>query len=504
MVKRCDQREVLSLVHIALLCVQKKPDDQPSMPAVAVMIGGDGELSEPKLSEFFMEMSRVVTVTVSKLLFESSSRVFDCRLLFTDFRAGGFPSGLIEIADVYDSDFRRGGGGFFSSFFAPTPDTNLALAVFNTPRLKRPISAPAFFINTSHGLPPISPCNLLPNRPLQSQAEEIVIKEISFIAWKSRTMEESSPVPAVESSTTRSIPIRVRLVTAEQPHQQEEESDVIDDVSVEIEGLTLADETNDYEICVAGLLMTSRNTNMNIIQDRLAMLCRPGHGMAAEDLGDKLYLFRFHHPHDLRWVIDNRPWTFDNALLVGTVLGSFVGKFLDFDNKLKFSRETPYMRIRVLLDVTVPLPIDKKVILNVTVPFTTGLPILISWNAKWDASPRAEYRKTVVSGGAQWLVQADKTGNQVDGSSSRTALTELSQNTLARGRIISRSVVALRKNMGVSLWRPMGEEDMHEEEKSDDAMDGIEIQDDSKRRRVGSTSSLVIRECDINTESRSE
>ncbi|CAN0839991.1 hypothetical protein LINGRAHAP2_LOCUS2711 [Linum grandiflorum] len=57
MAKRCDQHEVLSLVHIALLCVQKKPDDQPSMLAVAVMIGGDGELPEPKLSEFFMEMS---------------------------------------------------------------------------------------------------------------------------------------------------------------------------------------------------------------------------------------------------------------------------------------------------------------------------------------------------------------------------------------------------------------------------------------------------------------
>ncbi|CAN1239636.1 hypothetical protein LINGRAPRIM_LOCUS2432 [Linum grandiflorum] len=69
-------------------------------------------------------------------------------------------------------------------------------------------------------------------------------------------------------------------------------------------------------MCGAGLLMTSHNTNLNIMQDRPAMLWRPGHGMAVEDLGDKLYLFRFHHQHDLRWVIDNGPWTFDNALLV--------------------------------------------------------------------------------------------------------------------------------------------------------------------------------------------
>ncbi|CAN0845978.1 hypothetical protein LINGRAHAP2_LOCUS4243 [Linum grandiflorum] len=58
-------------------------------------------------------------------------------------------------------------------------------------------------------------------------------------------------------------------------------------------------------MCVAGLLMTSRNTNLYIMQDRLAMLWRPGHGMAVEDLGDKLYLFYFHRHHDLCWVIDN-------------------------------------------------------------------------------------------------------------------------------------------------------------------------------------------------------
>ncbi|CAN0843468.1 hypothetical protein LINGRAHAP2_LOCUS3866 [Linum grandiflorum] len=69
-------------------------------------------------------------------------------------------------------------------------------------------------------------------------------------------------------------------------------------------------------MCVAGLLMTSRNINLNIMQDHLTMLWQPGHGMVVEDLRDKCYLFRFNHRRDLRWVIDNRPWTFDNALLV--------------------------------------------------------------------------------------------------------------------------------------------------------------------------------------------
>ncbi|CAN0913340.1 hypothetical protein LINGRAHAP2_LOCUS27860 [Linum grandiflorum] len=47
--------------------------------------------------------------------------------------------------------------------------------------------------------------------------------------------------------------------------------------------------------------MTSRNIKLNGMQDRLATHRRPGYGMAVEVLGDKHYLFRFNHGHDLRW-----------------------------------------------------------------------------------------------------------------------------------------------------------------------------------------------------------
>ncbi|CAN0845976.1 hypothetical protein LINGRAHAP2_LOCUS4242 [Linum grandiflorum] len=172
------------------------------------------------------------------------------------------------------------------------------------------------------------------------------------------------------------------------------------------------------------------------------------------------------------------------------------------------------MRIRVLLDVTLPLPINKKVRQpggnwlrgkyrykklptfcflcgrighierHCAIYYRATDPTILV--RKWDTSLRAEYRKPVVNGGAQWMVQADTTSNLGDNNLNRPVLTELLQNTLARGRFISRSAVALRKNLGVSLWRPMGEEYLHEEEKFGDEMDGIEIQDDSKRRRVDS------------------
>ncbi|CAN0900103.1 hypothetical protein LINGRAHAP2_LOCUS20646 [Linum grandiflorum] len=190
------------------------------------------------------------------------------------------------------------------------------------------------------------------------------------------------------------------------------------------------------------------------------------------------------------------------------------------------------MRIRVLLDVTMPLLIDKKVRQpggewlrgkyryeklptfcflcgrighierHCAIYYRAVDPELLE--RKWDASLRAEYRKPVVSRGAQWLVQADMTNNPGATTSSRTVLSELSHNSLNRGRFTSRSAFALRKNLGVSLWRPMGDEDLLDEENYGDDMDEIEIQDDPKRRRVGSTGGLIIRECETSKESRRE
>ncbi|CAN0837262.1 hypothetical protein LINGRAHAP2_LOCUS1751 [Linum grandiflorum] len=52
------------------------------------------------------------------------------------------------------------------------------------------------------------------------------------------------------------------------------------------------------------------------MKQRMSDLWRPGRGMEVEDLGDKLYLFQFHHINNLRWVTDRGPWTYDNALFM--------------------------------------------------------------------------------------------------------------------------------------------------------------------------------------------
>ncbi|KAM7257838.1 hypothetical protein ACFE04_013579 [Oxalis oulophora] len=53
--KTCNQTEVLRSIHIGLLCVQRNPDDRPSMSAVVLMLGSEGQLPQPKQPGFFTE-----------------------------------------------------------------------------------------------------------------------------------------------------------------------------------------------------------------------------------------------------------------------------------------------------------------------------------------------------------------------------------------------------------------------------------------------------------------
>ncbi|CAN1774565.1 hypothetical protein LINPERHAP1_LOCUS13013 [Linum perenne] len=147
---------------------------------------------------------------------------------------------------------------------------------------------------------------------------------------------------------------------------------------------------------MVGMFMTSKAINFNIMQHSLANAWRPGRGVTMEDLGGRLILFRFYHERDLRWVLDNGPWSWDRALLVmrelrpgdvptleplthadlwiqihnlplkfctervGKVMGAAVGEVLAYDSKMSYSTKTPFMRVRIRLDVTHPLKIEKK------------------------------------------------------------------------------------------------------------------------------------------------
>ncbi|CAN1769947.1 Uncharacterized protein At4g02000 [Linum perenne] len=294
------------------------------------------------------------------------------------------------------------------------------------------------------------------------------------------------------------------------------------------------------------MLMTSKQVNFNILQHRLASLWRPGKGMTVVDLGQKLLLFRFYHEADLKWVIERGPWTFDYALLVlreigsgetpttvplntadfwvqihglpsvfcsekvGRALGEVVGTVLKFDEKLRYSVITPYMRLRIRMDVTVPLRKEKKVRRpggewlmgkfryerlptfcyvcgrighierHCEVFYQTPEAELVR---NWDASLRAEIRKPSLLGGEQYLVMEKKLVDENDVNQDRDPLRGLDMNIPGFG-IPAPNVAALLGNLGVRAAGWSGESEKAGGGDGVD-MEGVEVAEDRKRRRGG-------------------
>ena len=59
----CNASEVLRSIHIGLLCVQRSPEDRPSMSTVVLMLGVESPL--PKQPGFFKERDLVEANTSS-------------------------------------------------------------------------------------------------------------------------------------------------------------------------------------------------------------------------------------------------------------------------------------------------------------------------------------------------------------------------------------------------------------------------------------------------------
>ncbi|CAN1783498.1 Uncharacterized protein At4g02000 [Linum perenne] len=172
-----------------------------------------------------------------------------------------------------------------------------------------------------------------------------------------------------------------------------------DDEEIELEIPELEESESDevYTLCATGTLLTDRSFNFEMMKHRLAEIWRPVKGMSVRDLGNKLILFRFYHVLDLRWVIDNGPWTHNGYLLVlhemrdgdkplevslttadfwiqlyglprsyyiepvGKAMGNFIGSYISWDEKLHGGVGEEFMRVRVKMDVRKSLKREKKV-----------------------------------------------------------------------------------------------------------------------------------------------
>ncbi|CAH9072521.1 unnamed protein product [Cuscuta europaea] len=88
---------------------------------------------------------------------------------------------------------------------------------------------------------------------------------------------------------------------------------VIDD---EEEGATAMEENRAAEFPVVGMLLTDKVVRFQIFNDLMAALWHPGKGVSIKEIDEKRYLIKKIHYVDMNHVLDNRPWLFDQNLLV--------------------------------------------------------------------------------------------------------------------------------------------------------------------------------------------
>ncbi|KAK0600266.1 hypothetical protein LWI29_013246 [Acer saccharum] len=65
--------EILRCIHVGLLCVQQGPEDRPNMSTVALMLGSEGSLPQPRQPGFFTERNLTEPESSSSSKQQSSS-----------------------------------------------------------------------------------------------------------------------------------------------------------------------------------------------------------------------------------------------------------------------------------------------------------------------------------------------------------------------------------------------------------------------------------------------
>ncbi|PNY17922.1 hypothetical protein L195_g014678 [Trifolium pratense] len=157
------------------------------------------------------------------------------------------------------------------------------------------------------------------------------------------------------------------------------------------------DEQVDLRWCLVGRFICERAIHFNSMKIRMADLWKPLRGVTIKETKTGKFLCHFAHPIDMEEVLNGGPWTFDNNMLileqvqlgmqieqiplyyvnmwvrihdlpmrlmkerVGTSLANYIGSFVEYDKNNNFTFWREYMRIRVRIDVRLPLKKYSKV-----------------------------------------------------------------------------------------------------------------------------------------------
>ncbi|KAK6144583.1 hypothetical protein DH2020_021403 [Rehmannia glutinosa] len=167
-------------------------------------------------------------------------------------------------------------------------------------------------------------------------------------------------------------------------------------------GLVIENEDSDesnksFQWCLVGRFLTNRGISFMAMKNTLASLWRPVKGVLIKELGPNMLLFQFFHELDIHRDESNGPWTFDNQLLLKKRLeegeqpskvtifhiamwvqvfdlpigfmsekvcidiGNYIDSFLETDPKNFEGGWKNYMRVRVSLDIHIPIKRRMKI-----------------------------------------------------------------------------------------------------------------------------------------------
>ncbi|MCH93853.1 DUF4283 domain protein, partial [Trifolium medium] len=183
-------------------------------------------------------------------------------------------------------------------------------------------------------------------------------------------------------------------------------------LSLNVEQLNINDEEDELELeiddanvqaqrqqqfCLVGRFLTNMPIRVKTMMSKMGDIWQPGKGMDIEEAYPGLFIFKFFHQLDVQHILKQGPWSFDNHTLVlntlsdeedprevplfnvpfwiqvhnlpagfmsqktGKNIGDYIGEFLEYDEKNDSLSWRKYMRIRVLVDVCIPLKKQKKI-----------------------------------------------------------------------------------------------------------------------------------------------
>ncbi|XP_019156927.1 PREDICTED: uncharacterized protein LOC109153517 [Ipomoea nil] len=151
---------------------------------------------------------------------------------------------------------------------------------------------------------------------------------------------------------------------------------------------------------LVGKLLSEKPTRFNFLKDTMASIWKPKKGMMAREVSTNLFLFFFVNELDIRKVLDDGPWSYDENLLLlkriesnipphrvqliaadfwvqayniptnmqtyktAEMIGSSLGSFIKADDIVDNNPDglsTSFMRVRVQLDTSKPLTKKMKI-----------------------------------------------------------------------------------------------------------------------------------------------